>query len=147
MASKLTALIPSSFPTLSPQLLVLLSFQYILSLLLPPSYAFVPVIAILLGTQLSARLTRKPAPGALKPEDYVKDVRMGRWTAQPGFFENEGDGGEKGAKKLAQEGIVCFVIAASSNQYVSFSFLSLGNLTRGERAPEWFLEDGLGHER
>lgn len=126
MASKLTALIPSSFPALTPQLLILLAFQYILSLLLPPSYAFVPVIAILLGTDLSARLTRKPVPRALKPEDYVKDVRMGRWTAQPGLVEVEGDGGENGAKKAAQEGIVCFVIAASSNQYVSFSSLCLG---------------------
>lgn len=147
MASKLTALIPSSFPTLNPQLLMLLSFQYILSLLLPPSYALVPVITILLGTHLSARFTRKPAPGALKPEDYVKDVRMGRWTAQPSLVETEGDEGEKEPKKLAQGGIVCFVIAASSNQYVSFSSLSLGTFTGGERVSEWLLEDGLGYER
>lgn len=105
------------------------------------------MIAILLGTDLRARLTRKPAPRALKPEDYIKDVRMGRWTAQPDLVENEGGGGENGAKKLAQEGIVCFVIAASSNQYVSSSSISLGDFTGGERVSEWFLEDGLGHER
>lgn len=97
------------------------------------------MIAIVLGIHLSTRLTRKPTPGTLKPEDYVKDVRMGRWTAQPGLVENGGDGEEKGAKKIGQDGIVCFVIAASSNQYVSFSFISVGYFI-GERIPERFFE-------
>lgn len=40
---------------------------------------------------------------------------MGRWTAQPSLVETEGDE-ENGKKKPAQEGVVCIVIAASSNQ-------------------------------
>ncbi|MCJ1462829.1 hypothetical protein MMC07_001432 [Pseudocyphellaria aurata] len=73
------------------------------------------MIVILLGSHLSARLSRKPASGALRREDYVKEVRMGRWTAQPGLIGNKSDGEDKGAKKLAHDGVVCFVIAASSN--------------------------------
>lgn len=91
-----TALIPSSLLIRAPQLLILLVLQYILTLLLPPAYAFLLAIAFLLGIALTTQPTRSSAPPGPNPEDYVKDIRMGRWTAQPSLVGNEEDEGENG---------------------------------------------------
>jgi hypothetical protein len=117
MASKIAALV-SSLSTLESRLLILLSLQYPLTFLLPSTYAFTTTIALLLGILLTNQFSRKSNLPSLTPEDCVRDVKKGRWTAQPG---NTGD---TGTKKLAQEGVVCCVVGASSNQYVpSISFL------------------------
>ena len=124
MSSKIATLI-SSLPAVEPQLLVLLFLQYVLTFLLPPVYAFLPILALLLGIRLTTHFSRGSASPVLKPEDYTKDVKMGRWTAQPGGR------GDNGTGKLAQEEVVCFIIAASSNQCVLIRFLFLSEYCVG----------------
>lgn len=111
----------------------LFSFQYILILLFSPVNACLLTIAltILVAKSLHAAgiLVLQPAsrrqPALQWEEDYLKDVKIGRWTAQPGLVakrareEEEGNGVEKGTgteMKPAQEGVVCFVLGASANQ-------------------------------
>lgn len=115
MGSKLTATI-SSLTAVNPQLFMLLFLQYVITLLFPSAYSFLPTVLLLFGTLL----IQKSTPSTFKPENYLRDVRMGRWTAQPGLVERRDDEEDAGTRKLAQEGVVCFVIAASINQYASF---------------------------
>lgn len=107
----------SSLPALDSKLLALLCLQYILSLFLPPTYAFLPIITVLLGNYLTGQLNRKPAQPTPTPQDFMKDVKRGRWTAQPYFNGNENEAEQKDQEPMGREGLVCFVLGSSVNQY------------------------------
>ena len=110
MAS-MVAIALSSVSTLESQLLIALCLQYALSFVLPVTYAFLTILTLFLGKLLTAQLSEKSSGPLLKPEDYTKDVKMGRWTAQPGLTEHSV------AKKLGQDGVVLFIIGARTHQY------------------------------
>lgn len=110
--SKLTSFSSFSFPTQIPQILILLALQYLLTLFFPAVYAFLFLAALLVTFPRSWTISPQPpldgsAPLSLSLADHLKDVKLGRWTAQPGRMES----GEEG-------GVVCFVLGASSNQFV-----------------------------
>ena len=112
MTSQITSFI-SRIPSPSPGLFALLSLQFIVTILLGPSIALIAI-----GSLLSVNLLVAPAKGksssqTLTQDDYLKDVKLGRWTAQPDLAEEE-----VSKKGLSQKGIVCFVLGANVNQYV-----------------------------
>ena len=123
MVSELPKLIAVWFTTVTLQFFIFPLIQIVQT-------HFLLIVVLLLGTFFALRARLGPASSKLNPEDYLKDVRLGRWTAQPGLAENGGDGEEKGSKKLSKEGIVCFILAASSNQYVFSSSLCPGIFDR-----------------
>lgn len=92
------------------QLLNLVLVQNFLPSYLDPDYAFYACFAAIVCSRLIQKFTRKPETPGFQPEEYAKNVKMGRWTAQPGNELQTGDA------KLAQDGIVCFILGASSNQ-------------------------------
>ena len=102
----------SRVPSPSPGLFALLSLQFVLTILLGPGAALITIGSLLSANLLAAPAMRKASSQVLTQEEYLKDVKLGRWTAQPDLEE------EVSKKGLSQKGIVCFVLGASVNQYV-----------------------------